>query len=87
MGGRVYRDQSHLGCVMKIAVLGAGARGTALAICFWTRAREVLLWGRNPRQMELLTAERMNRQYLDGFAFPDGLTVEEDLARAVEGRI
>ena len=69
---------------MKIAVLGAGAWGTALAICFG-REHEVLLWGRNPLQMEQLAAERMNRQYLDGFAFPGGLSVASDLAKAVEG--
>lgn len=69
---------------MKIAVLGAGAWGTALAICF-ARLHQVALWGRNPLQMDTLSRERMNRQYLDGFAFPEGLDVAATLEQALDG--
>ena len=69
---------------MKLAVLGAGAWGTALAICF-ARQHRVLLWGRNPLQMEALAQERVNRQYLDGFAFPEGLNVAASLEQAIDG--
>lgn len=69
---------------MKLAVLGAGAWGTALAICF-ARQHQVLLWGRNPLQMEALAQERVNRQYLGGFAFPEGLNVATTLEQAIDG--
>ena len=56
---------------MKIAVLGAGAWGTALAVSFSDK-HKVSLWGRNDTQLELLARERSNRRYLPGIAFPEG---------------
>jgi glycerol-3-phosphate dehydrogenase (NAD(P)+) len=44
----------------KITVLGAGAWGTAVAIALAAR-HDVLLWGRNPQQMQEIEAARDNR--------------------------
>ena len=67
---------------MKIAVLGAGAWGTALAITLCAR-HEVALWARDPAHCEDLGRERSNRRYLPGFAFPAGLRPEPDAMRAL----
>ncbi|MEW9897232.1 NAD(P)H-dependent glycerol-3-phosphate dehydrogenase [Chitinivorax sp. PXF-14] len=69
---------------MKIAVLGAGAWGTALAISF-ARKHDVTLWGRNAEQMAQLAADRMNRHYLDNCPFPDNLKLSDDLAATLQG--
>ncbi|MBX3661388.1 MAG: NAD(P)-dependent glycerol-3-phosphate dehydrogenase [Burkholderiales bacterium] len=69
---------------MKIAVLGAGAWGTALAINLAGR-RAVSLWARDAEQLRAMAAARVNRRYLPDCAFPGGLAVEPDLSRAVEG--
>jgi glycerol-3-phosphate dehydrogenase (NAD(P)+) len=67
---------------MNIAVLGAGAWGTALAIALCAR-HEVALWARDPAHCEELSRERGNRRYLPGFAFPAGLRAEPDAMRAL----
>ena len=68
---------------MKIAVLGAGAWGTALAISLAAR-HEVRLWTRNPAQCAEMVAERVNRRYLPGFPFPEAQQVEPKLELALD---
>ena len=68
---------------MKIAVLGAGAWGTALAISLAAR-HEVRLWTRNPAQLAEMSAVRSNRRYLPGFPFPDSLRLELKLEQALD---
>ena len=63
---------------MNIAVLGAGAWGTALAISFSDR-HTVSLWGRDPVQREALERERINRRYLPGVVFPESLHIAPQL--------
>jgi glycerol-3-phosphate dehydrogenase (NAD(P)+) len=59
---------------MKIAVLGAGAWGTALAI-HAARRHEVVLWARDAQQAHTIQAARCNARYLPDLAFPPGLNV------------
>jgi glycerol-3-phosphate dehydrogenase (NAD(P)+) len=67
---------------MKIAVLGAGAWGTALAISLGHRHR-VTLWARDAALLQGIARERRNQRYLPGYALPEQVVVEADLARAV----
>jgi glycerol-3-phosphate dehydrogenase (NAD(P)+) len=67
---------------MKIAVLGAGAWGTALAIGF-ARSRSVRLWARTPSHAQALAGSRRNDRYLPGFELPASITVETELAAAL----
>jgi glycerol-3-phosphate dehydrogenase (NAD(P)+) len=68
-----------------IAVIGAGAWGTALALQLARVAGATALWGRDAGALAAMGADRENRRYLPGAAFPPGLAVEPDLARAVRG--
>ena len=68
---------------MRIAVLGAGAWGTALAISLAAR-HEVCLWTRNADQLTEMSAQRSNPRYLPGFAFPESLRLEAGLVSALE---
>lgn len=64
---------------MKIAVLGAGAWGTALAAAASGRpdgAHEVSLWARDAQQAEAMQAQRRNTRYLGGVRLPDALQVD-----------
>ncbi len=59
---------------MDIAVMGAGAWGTALAISAARHGRcRVVLWARDASQAAVLQAERQNRRYLPGIELPDTL--------------
>ncbi len=67
---------------MKIAVLGAGAWGTALAQQAAPR-HEVCLWARDPAQAARLQAQRENARYLPGCSLHPALMVTADLAAAL----
>lgn len=67
---------------VKIAVLGAGAWGTALAISF-TGKHTVSLWGRDKAQLEALAHERCNRRYLPTVTFPESLSIATHLDVAI----
>jgi glycerol-3-phosphate dehydrogenase (NAD(P)+) len=64
----------------KIALLGAGSWGTALAILAARNGCQVLLWGHNPTHIAALARDRENKQFLSGLAFPDNLNVTDNLA-------
>ena len=67
---------------MKIAVLGAGAWGTALAISLATR-HHITLWARDAAQVSTMSAARANQRYLPEIKFPDALALTADLALAL----
>ncbi|MEQ1579151.1 MAG: NAD(P)H-dependent glycerol-3-phosphate dehydrogenase [Steroidobacteraceae bacterium] len=67
-----------------IAVLGAGSWGTALAIQLARKGNPTILWGRDSRHLAELVRDRRNRRYLPDAAFPPGLKIEPDLARALD---
>ncbi len=69
---------------MKIAVLGAGAWGTAISIVLQAR-HEVGLWARDAALVGALRADRGNRRYLPGFELPGALALHEELGPALEG--
>jgi glycerol-3-phosphate dehydrogenase (NAD(P)+) len=66
----------------KIAVLGAGAWGTALAMHI-SQHHQVTLWARNAGHVSGMRKARANPMYLGDFPFHDNLQVEDDLAVAV----
>lgn len=68
---------------MKIAVLAAGAWGTALALAFAAR-HPVTLWAREADLVEEMQARRENLRFLPGFPFPDTLEITGDLQAAVQ---
>lgn len=79
---RLYQNRSDLGR-MNIAVLGAGAWGTALAICSSARHR-VTLWTRNVEHLAELAALRTNQRYLPRQPLPDSIHLVSALSEALE---
>ncbi|MBV8681106.1 MAG: NAD(P)-dependent glycerol-3-phosphate dehydrogenase [Aquitalea sp.] len=69
---------------MKLAILGSGAWGSALALAF-ARHHDVSLWGRDATHMSELAAERVNRRYLPDCPFPDSIRLTAELPRAIQG--
>ena len=69
----------------RIAVLGGGSWGTALAVMAARAGRDVRLWMRDAGQAEEATRTRHNPRYLRKTALPDGLVPTADLGWALEG--
>lgn len=67
---------------MKIAVLGAGAWGTALAVAACAR-HDTLLWARDPAQAAALARTRCNERYLAGIPLPPALRMAADRGEAL----
>ncbi len=70
---------------LKIAVIGAGSWGTALAILLADKNYPVHLWGHRRDHVDNLVRDRENRQYLPDAHFPIGLQPVNDLKTAVTG--
>ncbi|MFT3719476.1 NAD(P)H-dependent glycerol-3-phosphate dehydrogenase [Pseudorhodoferax sp.] len=65
---------------MRIAVLGAGAWGTALAVHasrLHGGSHAVTLWARDPAQRAQMQADRVNARYLPGTALPPPLQLAD----------
>jgi glycerol-3-phosphate dehydrogenase (NAD(P)+) len=67
----------------KIAVLGAGAWGTALAMHISQR-HQVCLWARNSGHVSGMRKARSNPMYLGDFKFNNNLQVEDNLSAAIQ---
>ena len=67
---------------MRIALLGAGAWGTALAIAAAQR-HEVVLWARDAAQAAAMARERRNARYLPEVPLPAGLRIGADRGEAL----
>jgi glycerol-3-phosphate dehydrogenase (NAD(P)+) len=69
----------------RVAVLGAGSWGTALAALLARHGHPTTLWGRDAERVRALDATHENARYLPGVALPESLRATTDLAAAVSG--
>ncbi len=68
---------------MNVAILGAGAWGTALAVALAGR-HAVGLWARDPAQAKAMGESRLNERYLPEVPLPAAVAVTGSLDRALE---
>jgi glycerol-3-phosphate dehydrogenase (NAD(P)+) len=71
--------------VSRIAVVGGGAWGTALADLLARKGDTVTLWAREPEVVEAVNREHANPVFLPGATLAPGLRAEGDLGAAVRG--
>ncbi len=67
----------------RVAVLGAGSWGTALAKLVADKGVPTTLWARRPEQAEAISRERENATYLPGATLPETLHATASLAEAM----
>lgn len=70
----------------RVAVIGAGSWGTALAILLADKGYDVCLWGRRREYVEEMLETRENRDYLPGVKIPYGLQMTWDLEKSILNR-
>jgi len=69
---------------MKITVLGIGAWGTALANHLAEQGSQIMFWGHDPQQVDLIRQTRTNPTYLPGIAVDPRIEPTADLQRAFQ---
>src|SRR5205823_4517348 len=72
-----------------VAIFGAGAWGTALAVHLVTRSARscsVVVWTRSSEHAEALRRTRENARYLAGVTLPAALSITSDLDDALHAR-
>jgi glycerol-3-phosphate dehydrogenase (NAD(P)+) len=70
----------------EIAVIGAGAWGTSLAIVLGRKGtHRVRLWAHEAEVVESISRKRVNEKFLAGHAIPEPVVVSSDLERVVLG--
>ncbi len=68
---------------LKIAVLGAGSWGTALAALMARHGHQIVLWGRDAKIAEAIDQQHQNPRYLPDIPLPANLRATTDLAAAL----
>jgi glycerol-3-phosphate dehydrogenase (NAD(P)+) len=69
----------------KIAVIGGGAFGTAMACVVRRSGHEVTIWAREPEVAAAISQEALNPLYLAGVRLPAGIRATFDMAVACKG--
>ncbi len=71
----------------RVAILGAGSWGTALAIVLsrGSRSHEIWLWARDANQPQSISRFNENRKYLPGISVPGAIRLTHSIGEALRG--
>lgn len=69
---------------MRVAVVGGGSWGTALAVHCARAGHEVVLWARETEVVEGINRERRNPLFLPEVVLPQGITASHEVREAVQ---
>ena len=67
----------------RIAILGGGGMGTAMALVFARSVGDVRVWARDPEHARAIAESRCNRRHLPGIPIPESIRVLGDAAEAL----
>lgn len=70
---------------MKIAVIGSGSWGTAMAVLLADKGNDVYLWSWIPEETERLDKNRENKEFLPGVRLPDNIVCSHDMGECING--
>lgn len=70
---------------MKVAILGNGGFGTAMALSLARAGHAVAMWGHDAVYTAHIAASRHNPRYLEGVTLPEAIHVTNDAAAALGG--
>lgn len=73
------------GSKLRVAVLGSGAWGTALACVAARNGYETMLWGRDQETLKEINTDHTNSKYLPGIELPEEISASTELAETLSG--
>ena len=78
------RSKILAGGILRVAVLGAGSWGSALAMQLVRSGQRCILWGRSRAHIAAMRASGSNERFLPGILFPSGLEFVSSLGQALK---
>src|SRR5215211_763045 len=69
----------------RIAIVGAGSWGTALAVVAARAGHSVCLWSRDAQLVSSINEQRVNSRYLSATSIPSGVVATNDVTAALNG--
>ncbi|HBF66113.1 MAG TPA: NAD(P)H-dependent glycerol-3-phosphate dehydrogenase [Clostridium sp.] len=78
------RSILEVATVKKVAVIGSGSWGTALAVMLQKHGHDVVIWSRRQDAVKQMEKERENKEYLPGVLLPEGLSFTAEREKAVK---
>ncbi|MCH5213042.1 MAG: NAD(P)H-dependent glycerol-3-phosphate dehydrogenase [Oscillospiraceae bacterium] len=70
---------------MKIAVIGSGGWGTAIAVLLAGKGNDVYMWSWIQEETDRLNADRENKEFLPGVKLPDNIICTHDMGACIDG--
>jgi glycerol-3-phosphate dehydrogenase (NAD(P)+) len=70
---------------VRIAVLGGGSWGTALAVLLAGRGQDVSMWEFFDERVQAMVGDRENKAMLPGIKIPESITITSSMAEALPG--
>lgn len=70
---------------MKIAVIGSGGWGTAIAVLLAGKGNDVYMWSWIQEETDRLNADRENKEFLPGVKLPDNVICTHDMGASIRG--
>lgn len=69
---------------MKIAVIGSGSWGTAMAVMLASRGHDIFLWSWIQEETDRLARDRENKEFLPNIKFPDTIYCTHNMRECTE---
>ena len=70
---------------MKIAVIGSGSWGTAIAILLANKGNDIYMWSWKQEETDRLNRDRENKEFLPGVKFSDAIVCSHDMKECING--
>lgn len=70
---------------MKIAVIGSGSWGTAIAVLLANKGNDVYMWSWKQEETDRLNRDRENKEFLPGIKLSENITCSHDMKECING--
>ena len=70
---------------MKIAVIGSGSWGTAMAVLLANKGNDVYMWSWQQSETDRLNRDRENKEFLPGINLPQNIVCSHSMAECING--
>lgn len=70
---------------MKIAIIGSGSWGTAIAVTLAEKGYDIYLWSYILEESDRLNNDRENKEFLPGVALPENIVCTHDMGKCIDG--